>query len=550
MRKFHKQQLNELLNTLKEANNELFKPESIPTLASLKADITEYIEAFVEFVNDVTSDSDTNKNKAITTLRAYAKSLENIADTDAKRLSKHIRNIEVAIFNLKIDMLEIVFIVDSVAKSDVLLPLYKVASADPNCIARWLPVPLYGLDNCGFWDEPHYDGADYYKDIKCEDWHSFDLERVHPDVIFTNNIYDDKNYVTQLHPKFWSGRLRSCTDYLVYAHYGIDNWVANDPDSIDWNTLYQNNELACTDRHFNIKYYLVQSQELAKAITSMWNFYFKKTKTRKPLGFNEKFLPLGSPKFDTIHELPYTDYPIPTDWQEKIFDTNGNKKTVVLYASTLKDLLTDIEVWFKKFETVMDFFKDRGDVVCICRLHPLTLQTIKAMRNQYLDQYLKFVSDIKENRNLILDETADFHTAIKISDCYFGEESSILSLYFATGKPLGLIWTDGGDWGPPVDGKDTTFHKILDWQVEAMKSAPGGNIYHKNNCIWWGVFIDNNQPHEFLKLFLHYVQHQNEYPQTEEYIQLKQEILKKYYANSDGTASEKIYDFIKSKVLT
>jgi hypothetical protein len=81
-----------------------------------------------------------------------------------------------------------------------------------------------------------------------------------------------------------------------------------------------------------------------------------------------------------------------------------------------------------------------------------------------------------------------------------------------------------------------------------MKKAPGGNIYQGNYCIWWDNFMDSNKTETFLRLFVHYVQHQDEYPQTGEYKRLKREMLERYYANSDGTASKKIYEFIKGKV--
>jgi uncharacterized protein YxeA len=281
----------------------------------------------------------------------------------------------------------------------------------------------------------------------------------------------------------------------------------------------------------------------------MWNFAFKKFDLRKPDGFDDKFLPLGSPKFDVIHELAVTEYPIPDEWQSKIYDTEGNKKTVILYASTIRKFLADIEIWLNKLEAITRFIEIRKDIVFIFRMHPLTLQTIKAIRTDYVDRYIQIIDSFKEHQNIILDETQDFHTAFKVSDCYFGEESSLLCLYAATGKPFGFTTNRGGKWHAPVSKENTNFGRILKWQIANMKKAPGGNIYKCNCCIWWDIFCDNKQTGTFLRLFIHYVKLQDKYPQTEEYKRLKREMLEKYYANSDGTAGKKIYEYFKLKAL-
>jgi hypothetical protein len=550
LRKLHKEQLKELLVTLEEANAELFNPENKPLLSTLKTDITDFIRSIILYINANVSDADNAKNEAVTALNAYINSLEDLKNHD--RLNQQIQNIKEILSNIKPDNFETLFIIDSGAKSDAMLPIYKIAKADPNCIARWMPVPLFGLDNNGAITDIKFDGEEFYKTkgIECTNWRTYDIKKAHPDVIFTDNIYDDDNLITQIPPKFWTNHLKGYTDFLVYVHYGLDNSILINPDLTDWEKNYEeNNRIFLLNGQLDVNYYITQSQETANTLISMWNFAFKKFDLRKPVGFDEKFLPLGSPKLDVIHELPTTDYPLPEDWQNKIYDAEGNKKTVILYASTIRDFLADIDVWLKKLEIIIEFIKNQEDVVCIFRMHPLTLQTIKASRSDYVYKYNHLLKIIPENENLILDETPDFHTAFKVSDCYFGEHSSLLSLYLATGKPFGFTAYKGYKWFAPVKSEDTTFNRILDWQINNLKKTSGGNIFKTNYCIWWNNFCDNNQTETFLKLFIHYVKFQDKYPQTDEYKRLKREMLEKYYTNSDGTASKKIYEFFKLKVL-
>ena len=58
------------------------------------------------------------------------------------------------------------------------------------------------------------------------------------------------------------------------------------------------------------------------------------------------------------------------------------------------------------------------------------------MRPNYKEAYLKRIYFFKEQDWGILDETADPDLAMALSDAYYGDMSSLTTVYKATGKPV------------------------------------------------------------------------------------------------------------------
>ena len=50
-------------------------------------------------------------------------------------------------------------------------------------------------------------------------YEEYDFEKRRPDMIFIHNPYDEYNYVTSVHPFFYSQSLKQFTDLLVYIPY-------------------------------------------------------------------------------------------------------------------------------------------------------------------------------------------------------------------------------------------------------------------------------------------------------------------------------------------
>ena len=111
-------------------------------------------------------------------------------------------------------------------------------------------------------------------------------------------------------------------------------------------------------------------------------------------------------------------------------------KKVILYNTSIGAILKGNEQYLVKLRYVLGTFRSRDDVVLWWRPHPLGESTYNAMRPQLMDEYKQVVEDYKREGWGIYDDTPDLHRAIACTDAYYGDWSSLVALYQATGKPI------------------------------------------------------------------------------------------------------------------
>jgi hypothetical protein len=308
---------------------------------------------------------------------------------------------------------------------DSLESIYFAAKDDPNWDAFVMPIPYYDKKDEKF-TEMHWE-IDYPKNIPLTDYRKYNLEERRPDIIFIHNPYDDCNYVTSVHPDYYSEKLRSLTDCLVYVPYFVGN-----------GTDVQEHFCTLPGCLFAHKV-IVQTEEEHKIYVSEYKKFARKNGS--PERFEQignKFLALGSPKLDKAITAKMEDYDIPADWEKLM-----HNKKVVFYNLSIGALLENtIEdgkpsgKYFQKVRSVFEFFKKQSDAVLLWRPHPLLESTIKSMRPWLEREYAEIVNEYKAGGYGIYDDTEDLSRAIALSDMYYGDPSSVAELFKAVGKPV------------------------------------------------------------------------------------------------------------------
>ena len=88
-------------------------------------------------------------------------------------------------------------------------------------------------------------------------------------------------------------------------------------------------------------------------------------------------------------------------------------------------------------DNVFKFFRENQDnLVLLWRPHPLLLNTLDAMLPWLKEEYLKRVRQFKQESWGIYDETPDPNLAIALSAGYYGDQSSLVTFYRETRKPI------------------------------------------------------------------------------------------------------------------
>lgn len=436
--------------------------------------LEKYCEAVYQIYQEIETVSSANAEKAYKSLRKALLAVENSIRNDIP-LKK-----------------EVVFFPYKASMWDSLESVYLAAKEDPDCDAYCVPIPYFDKNPDGSLGQMHYEGREYPKNIEVIDWQTYHIEERHPDVVYIHNPYDECNYVTCVHPAFFSSNLKKYTDELVYIPY----FVLGEIDPEDQKTIDQMKHFCFLPGTIYADKVIVQSEAMRRIYI---NEYLKEAKahgmhaTRKEL--EGKFLGLGSPKFDKVLNTKKEDLEIPDEWLRIIQKPDGSRKKIIFYNTSITALLQYDEQMLKKMRQVFRIFREnRDEVALLWRPHPLIPNTIRSMRPQLWAAYAELVNDYRQEGWGIYDDTADMDRAVVLSDGYYGDASSVVQLYQKTGKPVMLQNANAADFnwdellfgkGIAADGKNLYMALVMinaivqvDLRTGEMKRcADFGNVY-------------------------------------------------------------------------
>ncbi|MDE7322287.1 MAG: hypothetical protein K2N73_06060 [Lachnospiraceae bacterium] len=406
---------------------EMTEGDGHPTVLLLE----EYCELTYQIHEKLTSgcDEEININKIYKLLRQKLIKAENSLKNDI-----HIRNIAV-------------FLPYKASMWDSLESVWKAADEDEYCDTYVIPIPYFDKNPDGSFREMHDESSQYPAYVPVTRYDTFDFGKHRPDMIFIHNPYDNVNFVTSVHPFFYSENLKKFTDCLVYIPYYSTTGGMAEGQSL-------------CPAYLNADYIVIQSE-----------IYRKFFDSQIP---DEKFLALGSPKFDSVIHKCQNPPETPDSWKEKM---TGRK--VYFYNTSIGGMLADTDMFLKKMRYVFDTFRGRDDVCLLWRPHPLMDSSFDSMRRHYKAQYDALKSEYIDSNIGILDETPDIECSIALSDAYIGDSgTSVTSLFGVAGKPLFIL----NNYINTLPGKD-------DWRGEWL--IPQFDIWGndkymvtKNNQLW------------------------------------------------------------------
>ena len=301
---------------------------------------------------------------------------------------------------------EIVFLPYKASMWDSMESIWQASAADPeHCHSYVVPIPYADRNPDGTAKEWHNERNLFPSYVPTLDCETFDLEALHPDVIFIHNPYDNCNAVTSVDSRYYSHNLRPLTDCLVYVpYYATAGGMAE-------------GQKLCP-AYLNADYIVIQAEKYRKFFDASLP--------------DEKFLPLGSPKFDKVIRLCQNPPEPPEEWRSKL---QGRK--VYFYNTSLAGFLDCVPVWLKKLEYVFSIFRHRKDVCLLWRPHPLLEATFKSMRAEFIPEFERIRDKFIAEDFGIYDTTPDIEKTIALCDAYIGDGgTSVTSLFGMAGKPV------------------------------------------------------------------------------------------------------------------
>lgn len=325
---------------------------------------------------------------------------------------------------------EIVFMPYKASMWDSLESVWKAAAADESCRAYVVPIPYFDRKQDGSFGQLHYEGYKLPENVPVTFYKDYDLEKRRPDAIYIHNPYDDCNFVTSVHPDYYSVKLKEYTDKLVYIPY----FVLDEPESRDAaaleglahfvqtpGVLYAD-EVIVQSENMRLCYIEVLVQTMGESTRSYWENKIKGN---------------GSPKLEKVAGIKKEKIELPQEWKDKIYRADGSAKKVILYNTGVSAILRESEKMIEKIADTLEVFKqEREHVTLLWRPHPLLRATLGSMRPWLLEAYNRIVERYVTDSFGIYDDSADLDRAIAIADAYYGDQSSVVQLCKSIGMPV------------------------------------------------------------------------------------------------------------------
>lgn len=452
MRKADKESILQLLQTLHKVHREIKKQIEKKELLTAQDLLAQCQEAAIS-IGNIIEQSEGENCITVSYLEDYCEFLYQVHETlGEKILEKHIGILaEKTLKRLKEEMIriensvkqdipvrrEVVFFPYKASMWDSLESVYLAAKADPNCDAYCVPIPYFDRNSDHSLGQMHYEGAEYPENIEITDWQTYNFEERRPDVIYIHNPYDEYNYVTCVHPRFFSRNLKKYTDELIYIPYFVLNEIEPDNQAAIDNMKH----FIWTPGVIFADKVILQSEKMKQIYV---NEYLKAAKENGLTGkhverraLEQKFLGTGSPKFDKVERTKKENLEIPEEWKQIIYRPDGSRKKVIFYNTGLSALMKHNEQMLIKMKSVFQtFYENREKVALLWRPHPLIEATLKSTRPWLWEEYQEMRDKYLSDGWGIYDDSTDLDRAIVVSDAYYGDGSSVVQLYQKTGKPV------------------------------------------------------------------------------------------------------------------
>ncbi len=438
MRKMQKKQAEDFIRLLGQAHREVWKNIRKKEISAALALLKQCQEGVINLGNLIES-SEGEGVVTIPILEEYCElvyqSYKEIAGEGSvsgskvyKKLQKSLIQIQNSIKNdIKIHI-EAVFLPYKASMWDSLESIWMAANEDPDCDAYVIPIPYFDKDPNGNLGQEHYEGSCYPDYVPITEYRAYDFEARQPDMIFIHNPYDNGNYVTSVHPFFYTSCLKRYTENLVYVPYFIREEI-----SPKETAKVKRMEHFCTVFGVvNADKVIVQSEAMREIYVNVLSKYAGEN-TREY--WKNKIVGLGSPKIEKVQNVDKKTLQVPDEWKKILAEKHNGR--VVLYNTHLNLLMqTNYKQFIPKLKKTLDYFKGRNDIILLWRPHPLSMATAKSMNPYVSDEYTSIVDRYKREGWGIYDDTPDLGRAIALSDAYYGSVSSLLPLYVAAGKPV------------------------------------------------------------------------------------------------------------------
>lgn len=309
--------------------------------------------------------------------------------------------------------------------------LYRAMLDDQDTDVYVVPIPYYYKDYKHRLKNMQYRTECYPSDIKIVHYDEYDYVLRHPDIIITQNPYDDINEESSLPPFFFSDKLLDLTDKLVY---------------VPWFETYDFTE-ENEREYINMKHYCTVPGLINADLILLGSDVLKQTYIKKLTEFagsgteniwKEKIVVRGSE--DELAALGIReDEKVSAASENEGENDKGTIRKTMVYYPDFSDIMYFGDRALSKVRESVRTFEENGselDFVIIKGRH--IEDRLKELKPDLYADYIRILNDAAENDHIrLIDETAaDLDKLVKECTAYYGDGGRLAHMFRNAGKPV------------------------------------------------------------------------------------------------------------------
>ena len=298
--------------------------------------------------------------------------------------------------------------------------LYRQLISDEACSVTVIPIPWYDKASDGSigGDSVHYETEGYPEYVGLTSFNNYDFDGIHPDVIYIQNVFDNSNLGSSVHPAFYTGKLKTLCDKLVF----IPPFVFTEPNIKSKEQVEKLREYLCLPAIDNVDKIILQSENMKEAMIKLLTGDEASDYKTK---LEQKITSDNPPRISSIQELV------------KNTETKDSNKKVILYCNSIPAMLESSSKLVTKIKNSFEIFKQNSNnITLIWRPHPMMLEVADQLRPEISNSFRELFDYFNNEGIGTIDTNPDPAPSIAIADAYYGDPGSVMELFKLTKKPI------------------------------------------------------------------------------------------------------------------
>lgn len=327
---------------------------------------------------------------------------------------------------------KVVFVTYKASHWKSLESIWKAAKEDENSIVSVLVVPYFYKRADKSFIEEHYEKDLFPEYVEIEDYKTFDLKKYHPDIIYINSPYDEYNYLSNIHPAFYSSKLVDMCEKLVYIPW----FVLSEFDREDERGWQSMQHFVTMPGVVNADQVIVQSEKMKQNyVDYLTDWAGEETRSI----WEQKISGLGSSLMGMEDDREELEKIIPDRWKRFLYKVNGERKKVILYSMSSASFIDYKEKAVDKLKRVLEIFKENMESICVLWYWDVVMEeTLKANYPALWTEFCQIVERYQEEAWGIFETKADRKLMVRFSDAYYGDGCAVSQMMVMAEKPVML----------------------------------------------------------------------------------------------------------------